>query len=190
MSCAASSAVIFSMVAVSVTGEAGRPLGEECRHALVQVVAVEDRLLRDGRPRERSVESAVLRGVDELLGELVRQRPRAAMVAASARAASSAEPSTTRLTRPQASALSASIVSPVNRSSFARDGPTSRVARTAPFPASPPSRDSVNPSAADRVQTRRSHASASSKPPPSAGPSIAAMVGTGIRASRRSTMSS
>ena len=38
--------------------------------------------------------------------------------------------------------------------------------------------------------TRRSHASASSSPPPSAGPSIAAIVGIGRRASRRSTMSS
>jgi hypothetical protein len=78
----------------------------------------------------------------------------------------------------------------VNKSSFARAGPTRRVARTAPLPANPPSRDSVRPTGADRAHTRRSHASASSKPPPSAGPSIAAIVGIGIRASRRSTMSS
>jgi hypothetical protein len=41
----------------------------------VQVVAVEDPLLRDGRAPERRVDRVVLRGVAELLGEAVRQRP-------------------------------------------------------------------------------------------------------------------
>src|SRR5439155_19389820 len=54
--------------------ELRRSLREERRDALVQIVAVEDLLLRAGRERKTGIERQILSGVDELLGKPVRKR--------------------------------------------------------------------------------------------------------------------
>ena len=64
-------------------------------------------------------------------------------------------------------------------------GPQSRVSRCVPpAPGIMPTRASGNPSVARADATRRSHDSASSRPPPRAGPSITASVTASSRSSR------
>src|SRR5678816_3683380 len=74
--------VAFSSLATSAgrsdpSSSAGEPryaLCEERRDTLVQIVAVEDPLLRNRRQRQRRIERHVERSIDECLGQAVRQR--------------------------------------------------------------------------------------------------------------------
>ena len=85
---------------------------------------------------------------------------------------------TTRLTRPIRSASTPSTPRPVRIRSVARLWPISRGRRTVPRSTSgTPKRRQYTPSVASDAATRRSHHSASSSPPATAGPSIAAMTG-------------
>src|SRR5262249_4786716 len=87
----------------------------------------------------------------------------------------------TRPTRPRAAAWSAPTCRPLQMSSLARAGPISRGSRcVAPAPGITPSSVSGCPTRASSAAMRRSQASASSRPPPSATPLIAAMTGRGI----------
>ena len=79
-----------------------------------------------------------------------------------------------------ASASAASTIRPANTRSLARAGPTSRASRwVPPPPGMMPSRISGWPKRAPSDATRKSHARASSQPPPRAKPLTAAMVGQG-----------
>ena len=89
-------------------------------------------------------------------------------------------------TRPIARRLVRVEDRPVRISSLARARPTTRGRRCVPpAPGVTARRTSGSPSFARSDATRMSHASASSSPPPSALPSIAAIVGIGRSASRR-----
>ena len=108
---------------------------------------------------------------------LLRER---GQVARPARSASSrARPGgTTRLTRPIRSASSAGTGRPVRIRSIARLLPISRGRRTVPPSMSgTPHRRQNTPKTASSAATRRSHQSASSRPPATAYPSIAAITG-------------
>ena len=84
------------------------------------------------------------------------------------------------VTRPIACASCASIVRPVRIRSSARPVPTIRGSRCVPPSISgTPQRRSAQPNVAVVVATRRSHHSASSKPPARQWPLIAAIVGFG-----------
>ena len=83
------------------------------------------------------------------------------------------------------------MIRPVSSSSFARPTPTIRGRRCVPpVLGVTASRTSGSPSLAVSAATRRSQHSASSSPPPSASPSIAAIVGIGRPASRWATRAS
>ena len=83
---------------------------------------------------------------------------------------------------------SASRTRPVRISSLARAAPTTRGRRCVPpAPGVTARRTSGSPSLARSEAMRRSQHSASSRPPPRALPSIAAIVGIGSSASRRAT---
>ena len=98
---------------------------------------------------------------------------------ANAQATSSACPAgATRCTRPIAKASSAWTARPVRIKSRARLSPISRGRRTAPPSIrGTPKRRQNTPSVASSAITRRSHHSASSSPPATAWPSMAAMTG-------------
>ena len=94
-------------------------------------------------------------------------------------------PATTSVTSPQPSASAASTTRPVRIISSARPMPTIRGSRCVPPSISgTPKRRSVNPSFAVSVATRRSHHSASSRPPARHQPEIAAIVGFDARQPR------
>ena len=85
---------------------------------------------------------------------------------------------TTWFTKPMRWASVASIISPVNTSSMARPRPTKRAKRWVPPPPGiSPRLISGVPKLERSLATRRSQATATSHPPPSAKPSIMAMVG-------------
>ena len=107
--------------------------------------------------------------------------------AALAIARSSTSPGgTTSSTRPMASASSAPTWRPVKMMSFARAGPTRRGRRwVPPPPGMMPRRISGWPNRARSDATRKSHARASSHPPPSATPLTAAIVARGMSATAR-----
>ena len=171
----------------------GARFAKNAAYAFVQVVAVEDPLLR--RPStatapHRAAGPARHRPAPSRAGSTAVHARRSPLQARARRRAPSRFGDAVD-DAPRERLFGMRSSSPVNSSSLARAGPD-RVASAAstPLPASPPSRDSGRPIVTPRLQTRRSHASASSSPPPSAGPSIAAIVGIGSRARRRSTMSS
>src|SRR5215217_4133948 len=107
----------------------------------------------------------------------------AASSRASPAAAARAWPSgTTRLTRPMARASAAPTTRPVRMRSMARPWPTIRGRRTVPRSTrGTPTRRLSTPKAAPSAATRRSHQRASSRPPPTAGPSTAASTGLDSR---------
>jgi len=107
-----------------------------------------------------------------------------ANVAAHVSASSStASGSTTRSTSPIDRASDASTILPLNTRSLALDAPTRRASRCVPPPPGMmPRRISGWPNRLDVPAIRRSQASASSQPPPSATPATAAIVGHGIPA--------
>ena len=109
----------------------------------------------------------------------------AAICAASSSAAANAWPAgTTRLARPSERASSAATGRPVNTRSSARLWPISRGRRTVPPSISgTPKRRQNTPNTAVVLATRRSHHSASSRPPATQWPSMAAI--TGLRSCRR-----
>ena len=104
---------------------------------------------------------------------------KAASCAASSCAAARARPgATTRLTSPICRASAASTERPVRTRSMARLVPISRGSRTVPPSISgTPQRRQYTPKTAVSSATRRSHQSASSRPPATAWPAIAAMTG-------------
>ena len=113
--------------------------------------------------------------------------PPASVRAHSIAVTSTSAAGTTRSTSPIASASSARTWRPDQIISLARAGPTSRGRRcVAPPPGMIPSSISGWPRRAVSPATRRSHASASSSPPPSAKPVMAAMTGRGIAATASS----
>ncbi len=86
--------------------------------------------------------------------------------------------STTQLTSPIRSASTAPTSRPVRIRSIARPVPISRGSRTVPPSISgTPQRRQKTPKLASRAATRRSHQIASSSPPATAYPSMAAMTG-------------
>src|SRR5581483_10847631 len=100
-------------------------------------------------------------------------------------AAASSPSGTTSVSRPTSCARRASIVALPRRRSRARARPTSLTSRaTPPWVGSSPSRPSVNAKPADAAATRRSHASASWTPRPTATPFTAAITGFSTRSSR------
>ena len=107
-----------------------------------------------------------------------------AYVAASSRARSRVAPeATTSSTRPMARASSARTWRPESTRSLARAGPTRRARRwVPPPPGMMPRRISGWPSLAVSDTSRKSQASASSQPPPRAGPAMAAIVTLGMAA--------
>ena len=88
---------------------------------------------------------------------------------------------TTRFTRPQSSACAALIGAPVSSISAARPGPIIGDSNAAWITDGTPTRTSGRPKEALAADTRRSHASASSKPAPRHGPFTAAITGNGAR---------
>ena len=172
----------------------GFALGEEGGGALEHVVAWR----RPGptpraRPRGRRRDRGVERRVDEALrlahGE--RAAPRRSPRRWPSARATASPAGTTSFTRPIRSASSAVRTRPVRISSFARARPTIRGSRCVPpAPGMTARRTSGRPSRARSDATRMSQQSASSRPPPSALPSIAAIVGMGSAASRRDTRAS
>src|SRR5215472_27632 len=103
---------------------------------------------------------------------------RASSCASSFAAESAAPRSTRRLTSPMRSASSPEMPRPVRIRSIARLWPIRRGSRIVPRSISgTPNRRQYTPKTASRAATRRSHQSASSSPPATAGPSIAAMTG-------------
>ena len=115
--------------------------------------------------------------------------PRAAMRAAMSSAASSAVPAdTVRCNNPARSAAAASSRSPASAMSLTGAGPISRTRRCVPdHPGTTPTSASGRPNTAPAPPMRRSHVAASSSPPPSAKPSIAAIRGGRSRAMRSNT---
>ena len=103
----------------------------------------------------------------------------AAMVSAVFRASARRSASgTTRATRPERSASSASIMRPVRHISMALALPMSRVRRCVPpMPGMTPSLISGWPNLALSAAMMKSHIMASSQPPPSAKPATAAIIG-------------
>ena len=106
---------------------------------------------------------------------------KAASASAIASARATCSPAaTTSVTSPMRSASSTSTMRPLRRRSSARPLPTIRGSRCVPPSISgTPKRRSVKPKRALGVATRRSHHSASSKPPARHQPEIAAIVGFG-----------
>ena len=99
------------------------------------------------------------------------------------RASGSSSPrSTNRVTKPMAKARSASMGSPMSSISSAQPRPTTRGNRAvAPPPGMMPSLPSGVAKREVGVAMRKSQPSATSRPPPMQMPSIAAMVGLGVR---------
>jgi len=112
------------------------------------------------------------------------------MRAASMRASSiKVAPGTTRLTRPQASAVAASIVSPVKNNSAARAWPMVRGRIQAPpSPGTNPILRNVAPKIALSAAMRRSARQATSLPRPMAGPFTAAIIGTSMPHNARTSL--
>ena len=142
--------------------EHGRALARLDREALVE------RAPAAGEQRAAVREQRLLREAGEALGELER-----ALEVAARRG-------TTSVTSPMASASRASTVRPVRTRSSARPCPTMRGSRWVPPSISgTPQRRSRQPNCAVSVAIRRSHQSATSSPPATHQPEIAAIVGFG-----------
>ena len=187
------SATSAGWAAASSAAVVGIALGEEGRRALEQVVRGEHAEARLELGGEAVLERGVERGVEQALrladGDAGRGRR-------SPRRSRWPWRRPRRRARPRGrgrsrAASSASSTLPVRISSLARARPTTRGRRCVPpAPGITARRTSGSPSFARADATRRSHASASSSPPPSALPSIAAIVGIGRAASRVDVRSS
>ena len=134
----------------------------------------------DGTPRaeRRASPAAFSTSAASEAGTAAADSRRFPACATSARAAASRSPSTTRSTIPSVAASLAPTRRPAPMSAMARATPTSRGSRCVPpAPGRMPSFTSGSPTVAPAVASRRSQASASSNPPPSALPDIAATIG-------------
>src|SRR6266478_3534229 len=130
------------------------------------------------RPGRRSSATIALVASSPPRGE------RATSAAQAAAAASSVGAATTRFTRPRRSASLAWTMRPVSSKSRAWAPPTTSRSRAIPYAGLKPSVTSGSPKRARSDAMRRSWATASIKPPPSAWPSMAASVTCGSVAKR------
>ena len=161
---------------------------EEREHTFPHVVAPRDRRGRDGGGLPPELVAFGHGRVEQRAGSPVLRPGRRCRCARRARARRATAPpgSVTTFTSPSAYARSGSRRSPVSNISRATlSGSARGVRKRPPQVGTRPRFTSGSPNDASRAATTRSHASTISNPPPSAGPSTAAM--SGLARSRRIT---